>query len=428
MQLKNQSLPTLDNLATQLIQATAKASLSQIQGILSGNDTEDGQDYNTLKSLFELTRKVYSRETPFIDAIAIQMFQPSQQEIIRKANISTFISVILGAHDAGFFQLNEFFMETFVPLGHRLLKWQGAIFLDLKTQAYISALINSEGDPSPMLDELFPQDLDAQILTRHPDAPSLSPSEQDFIDRCFARKNYLLAEGNASTALKELPKKYQWTEFVREFAGCISKNVEAILNAPIRTQGSTHLSKDLAANQPLATFATGNSSLHALGIDEAGTNTPSRKPTLPISTAGASASNSTQRQPWTKPEEDALLSGLSRVNGPHWSQILALYGRGGSISEVLKDRNQVQLKDKARNLKLHYLKMGREVPDALRGVTGELRKRGGKSARAAMLGGGGEEGEERQGGVGEESGAAVGGNGGGGASGRSGRGKTKKGS
>ena len=64
------------------------------------------------------------------------------------------------------------------------------------------------------------------------------------------------------------------------------------------------------------------------------------------------------------------------------------------MSEVLKDRNQVQLKDKARNLKLWYLKMGKEVPAALRGVTGELRKRGGARARAALglaVGAGGEE-------------------------------------
>jgi hypothetical protein len=52
---------------------------------------------------------------------------------------------------------------------------------------------------------------------------------------------------------------------------------------------------------------------------------------------------------------------------------------------VLKDRNQVQLKDKARNLKLWYLKTGKEVPSALQGVTGELRKRGGARARAALV-------------------------------------------
>ena len=75
---------------------------------------------------------------------------------------------------------------------------------------------------------------------------------------------------------------------------------------------------------------------------------------------------------------------LTLLSSNYRSQILALYGRGGSISEVLKDRNQVQLKDKARNLKLWYLKTGKDVPPALRGVTGELRKRGGARARAAL--------------------------------------------
>jgi len=77
-----------------------------------------------------------------------------------------------------------------------------------------------------------------------------------------------------------------------------------------------------------------------------------------------------------------LLEGLERVKGPHWSQILALFGAGGSVSEILKDRNQVQLKDKARNLKLFYLKSGVEVPGFLKRVTGELRTRApGQAAR-----------------------------------------------
>ncbi len=82
-----------------------------------------------------------------------------------------------------------------------------------------------------------------------------------------------------------------------------------------------------------------------------------------------------QRRPWTQEEEKALMDGLDRVKGPYWSQILALYGAGGSIGEVLKDRNQVQLKDKARNLKLFFLKSGIEVPVYLQKVTGELKTR-----------------------------------------------------
>jgi hypothetical protein len=69
------------------------------------------------------------------------------------------------------------------------------------------------------------------------------------------------------------------------------------------------------------------------------------------------------------------MAGLDTVKGPHWSQILALYGSKGTVSEVLKDRNQVQLKDKARNLKLFFLKSNIEVPYYLQCVTGELKTR-----------------------------------------------------
>lgn len=82
-----------------------------------------------------------------------------------------------------------------------------------------------------------------------------------------------------------------------------------------------------------------------------------------------------QRRPWTTEEENALMAGLDRVKGPHWSQILAMFGPGGTINESLKDRNQVQLKDKARNLKLFFLKSGIEVPYYLKFVTGELKTR-----------------------------------------------------
>jgi len=82
-----------------------------------------------------------------------------------------------------------------------------------------------------------------------------------------------------------------------------------------------------------------------------------------------------QRRPWTREEERCLMAALDAVKGPHWSQILALHGENGSVSRILKDRNQVQLKDKARNLKLFFLKTDSEVPYHLQNVTGELRTR-----------------------------------------------------
>ncbi|TWU74128.1 TTAGGG repeat binding factor [Metarhizium rileyi] len=81
------------------------------------------------------------------------------------------------------------------------------------------------------------------------------------------------------------------------------------------------------------------------------------------------------RRPWTQEEEKSLMAGLDMVKGPHWSQILTLFGQNGTISDILKDRTQVQLKDKARNLKLFFLKTNSEMPYYLQAVTGELKTR-----------------------------------------------------
>lgn len=89
----------------------------------------------------------------------------------------------------------------------------------------------------------------------------------------------------------------------------------------------------------------------------------------------ASSSGTTQRRPWTSEEEHALMAGLDRVRGPHWSQIHAMFGPSGNINKSLKDRSQVQMKDKARNLKLFFLKSNIEVPHYLQLVTGELKTR-----------------------------------------------------
>lgn len=60
------------------------------------------------------------------------------------------------------------------------------------------------------------------------------------------------------------------------------------------------------------------------------------------------------RRKWSLEEERALMNGLDRVQGPYWDQILS--------DEQLKYRTESELKDKARSLKLFFLKTGIEVP------------------------------------------------------------------
>nr|OQO23195.1 hypothetical protein B0A51_06261 [Rachicladosporium sp. CCFEE 5018] len=407
MHLKLQSLPILDNLATQIIQNITTMSSSHLQQLAQSCGSEECQPYIALKNLFDQTRKVYLRDTPFIDAFAIHLFLPHQQNIFRKANIATLMSTILGAHDASLRHLDTYFLVIFVPLGQRLLKWQGAMYLELKTQAYISCLMSGQVGVKILLEDLFGEDLESNLLSRHPDAPSLSPAEQDFIDRCRSRKSYLMAEMLAPNALQELRRKYQWTEFTRELAAACSRNADSLLNASPRAQMTT---AGLRTSEVTSTGAMEKADMSnaarrrsKLASPQRTSNTaspPTRKALASLletsqtsSSKGTTVSTSgnATRQPWTKPEEEALVAGLEQVDGPHWSQILVLYGRGGSRSEALKDRNQVQLKDKARNLKLWYLKTGREVPQSLKGVTGELRKRGSARDRAAFATGDGDE-------------------------------------
>ncbi|KNC31699.1 hypothetical protein FF38_03780 [Lucilia cuprina] len=76
---------------------------------------------------------------------------------------------------------------------------------------------------------------------------------------------------------------------------------------------------------------------------------------------------------------------MDRVQGPYWAQILELYGPGGKISEVLKDRSQVQLKDKARNLKMLFVRLGFPIPAVFQYVTGDYASRRSSARKGKYL-------------------------------------------
>lgn len=362
-----------------------KNTHAQLHSYLYDEQSEVGRAFRNLKFNFEQTRKLFEhgstdRELPFISS---SQFEPSHQDTLRKTNIATFILAVLDTSSVQLAQLHEQFIPTFVPYQQKLLKWQGTLLLELKTQAYIAALRQGQVDRS--LDDFFPTFAERPLLMRHPETPSLFPSERDFVDRCQARRQYLASE-RQTASVADLSVRYPWTDFVRDFIGLVGSNINGLLSLTARGHRS-QLSADLRRRQagmshsPQRIAADPNTSM---GSDLGDGLSRSGSYGAGSADARKGSGGTTIRQPWTKPEEEALLAGLERVNGPHWSQILALYGRGGSINEVLKDRNQVQLKDKARNLKLWHLKLGKEVPDNLKGVTGELRKRGGARARAAL--------------------------------------------
>ncbi|KAJ6134037.1 hypothetical protein N7523_000359 [Penicillium sp. IBT 18751x] len=538
--LKIQSLPILDNLSTQILSFLSKNSYQDLTAMVSEPDSENGQAYATMRSLFDHTKRVYSVKNSFLQPTDIEITESSQLDVIRKANLASFVSSIFGSQEIGFAELNDHFLDVFVPEGNRLLKAQSGLYLDLKTQAFIAAMNNKSRTRTQLLYELFPEDMEQRLLARRPGSRQLAPSETDFVSRLNSRRDILLRKINDEEALKALPDNYHWEDFLRELSSYISKNFDAIntqqgkkpvkgrqpssSNGDVQESPSTTHQGQFAVTQPVEVPVDRNMhgdlvaraaraaqiALQGHGLRRSQQQSQQQHqhqqqpPSQATATAAATASTATttststttttpahtpqpesqylqgytpaqqpeqsapqqyhhsptppsgyqqqhglsfqqsplqvnfqqfqpnaaqamqarangmsashvympgiphysqsqptqvlyerarqaasakssptsrksglpsQRRPWTTEEENALMAGLDRVKGPHWSQILAMFGPGGTISEALKDRNQVQLKDKARNLKLFFLKSGIEVPYYLKFVTGELKTR-----------------------------------------------------
>ena len=211
----------------------AKSTYQEILTIATKPDSDPGQAYATLKSLFDHTKKVYSIQEPFLSPYQLGLVEQMQVDTIRKANMATFVSSVFGSKDVGFYHLNENFLDTFLADGNRLLKSQAQLFLDLKTQAYISAVAPGERSKEEILEDLFPQDLEEQLLKRRPGAKQPAPSEVDFIQRARNRRKALLEEPSTPAAVASLPEKYIWEDFLRDISAYVSKNFEAIVGIAV---------------------------------------------------------------------------------------------------------------------------------------------------------------------------------------------------
>lgn len=254
--LKIQSLPILDNLvsiileqrfffawikyvltfiqSTQILSLLAKSTYQDITSFVSEPDSENGQAYATMRSLFDHTKKVYSTKKSFLSATELELTESSQVDIIRKANLASFVSSIFGTQEIGFSELNDNFLDVFVPEGGRLLKVQGALFLELKTQAFIASMNNTERSRTELLYDLFPDDLEQRLLERRPGTRQLAPSETDFVNRAKSRRDILLNDINNEEAMKALPDKYHWEDFLRDLSSYVTKNFDTISNQQVR--------------------------------------------------------------------------------------------------------------------------------------------------------------------------------------------------
>lgn len=431
------SLPILEISVIPILGAFTQNSFEEAVNIQVQQESELGQAFEAQKSLFDQTKKIYSRNKAFLSADELNIVEPEHRSKIRMANLATFVASVFGSQEVGFYELNDNFVDIFTPEAEPLTKDPAALFLNLKVQMFITALSEEEQEKTKEdhLEELFPANLDQTLSARHPEKP-LHADELEFIREMQSMQEYLRAEAGDLESISSLSSKYKWEDFLRGLRDHLRKAYEHSIIEPYMQKNGLNfpapkpvkaepeelnldfLEEDIkmatqAALQSFTQYSPqpnpGQYSSHyppqQSQIPPNGFNSSQFQPThgqgnggpvpYPTQTAptqvlyeqarqAAVAKSSphsrrpglpSQRRPWSTEEENALMAGLDKVKGPHWSQILLLYGPKGSVSEILKDRNQVQLKDKARNLKLFFLKNNIEVPYYLQTVTGELKTR-----------------------------------------------------
>lgn len=444
LQLTLSSLSLLDNVSTQLLRLLVLNSgslqviaiLADSMAFLSSGETEI---FQTLLKLFKQIRMIYTGSSPLITVhdVAPGLWYPNSApplllkgheayivSAIRKANILIFLLTVLGCFNYGFEFLQDSFLDILCPNtmftgdgsvdpNGKFLKTQAILYLDLKTQAFISALKDQVGDsdeiPSlkqqEILDSIFDNGMADRLVLRRTGMsvgdPSemMLPSEREFIERCVRRRETLLQY----SSYKKLVRDYEWGHFVKELLGYCNKNMGLIVwgrkgrgKSPLSSLNDSEFDPQvlyasgasISEETPAVEMPSDNDSLAGAPLGSPQTVTGAFETTDTTTSIASAAVSASTKQPiaaanmvkklkpkrnWTKDEEDTLIAGLKEV-GPSWSKILDLYGPGGKITEALKNRSQVQLKDKARNWKLAYLKTGRRLPEYLTKVTGTIER------------------------------------------------------
>ncbi len=88
----------------------------------------------------------------------------------------------------------------------------------------------------------------------------------------------------------------------------------------------------------------------------------------------------TSNRKWTQAQTIALEEGLRTLKGPRWRELLSLYGRNGTINQLLKDKTPTDLYDKAKSVRQEFVDSGREPPEYLRPFSTPASSKGSRTA------------------------------------------------
>ena len=221
--LQADALPLLEDLSAQILHIFATHEVADLTSALADAESSAIPEYRMLKRLFDLTKMAYPIKDSFLLLSELANI-PSGVTIGRQANLATMVTSCFGSGEVGFYHLNEYFMETFVGGGGRILSNQVRLFLLLKTQAYLSAMMTKEQPRSEILNELFPRDLARKLLTSRAGARSLASTEKELVSRVSNRRKYFEEQDDIDDVVGALKERYRWDDFLKDLALYLAKN------------------------------------------------------------------------------------------------------------------------------------------------------------------------------------------------------------
>jgi hypothetical protein len=219
-------LPTLDKQASQVLTFLSRLTPSEAMGLSTNPNASPSREYAALRAAFDRTRRLLSPGWPFLPQQDMGLKDPAQIEIVRKANQAIFMSSIFTG-EIGLRDMDRSFLAVFIPEHGKLLPAQGSVYLELKTQGFITAWRTGAAPPDLVMSDMFGPDLDKALLARRPGSTTLEPTEEDFL-KALASRRAILETAVKNKTLDQLPTRYKWEDFSREISSYLITHIAGV--------------------------------------------------------------------------------------------------------------------------------------------------------------------------------------------------------
>jgi hypothetical protein len=214
--------------STQILSTLARGPYSETIRIVTDPESELGQAYAALKSLFDDTKKIYSQpgHGQFLFADDLGISEASHRATIRTTNVATFAANVFGGHDISFYALNDHFVDVFTPEDEVIGTEAGKLYINLKTQMYLSSLQQEEQDRTKdeVLEDLFSHRIATQNLETRRGSKPISRSETEFLDGCRARQDYFLTEPSDAESIRKFASNIYMNGILTYYKSACQKN------------------------------------------------------------------------------------------------------------------------------------------------------------------------------------------------------------